>query len=48
VLEKVLSLIMMKRLEAFLTTTSALHPSQGGYWLQRGPLEQTLADIHAV
>jgi hypothetical protein len=48
VLEKVLSLIMMKRLESFLTTTSALHPSQGGFRPQRGPPEQTFTLSEAV
>ena len=48
VLEKVLSLMMMKRLESFLTSTSALHPAQGGFRPQRGPPEQTFTLSEAV
>ena len=47
-LEKVLSLIMMKRLESFLTETNALHPSQGGFRTQRGPPEQAFTLSEAV
>lgn len=38
--EKVLSLMMMHRLEQFLTKTDALHGSQGGFLRMRGPPEQ--------
>ncbi len=48
VLEKVLSLLMMKLLESFLTSTSSLHPSQGGFCPQRGPPEQTFTLSEAV
>ena len=37
---EILSLMMMKRLETYLTATDALHPSQGGFLPQRGPPEQ--------
>jgi hypothetical protein len=48
VLEKVLSLMMMKRLESFLLRTKALHCSQGGFLPHRGPPEQVFSLSEAV
>jgi hypothetical protein len=48
VLEKILSLMMMKRLESFLLGTKALHCSQGGFLPQRGPPEQVFTLSEAV
>jgi len=42
-LEKIVSLMMMRRLETFLLNTNALHPSQGGFLSQRGPPEQVFS-----
>lgn len=47
-LEKILSLMMMKRLEAFLLSTKSLHPSQGGFLPQRGPPEQVFTLSEAI
>ena len=47
-LEKILSLIMMKRLEQFLLETGSLHLSQGGFLPQRGPPEQVFTLSEAV
>jgi hypothetical protein len=47
-LEKILSLMMMKRLEIFLQATDALHLSQGGFLSQRGPPEQVFTLSESV
>jgi hypothetical protein len=47
-LEKILSLIMMKRLEVFLQSTRSLHLSQGGFLPLRGPPEQVFTLSEAV
>lgn len=46
--EKILSLMMMHRLERFLTETKALHGSQGGFLRQRGPPEQVFSLSESV
>ena len=48
VLEKIMSLMMMSRLEIFLRDTNALHRSQGGFLPQRGPPEQVFTLSEAV
>ena len=47
-LEKILSLMMMKRLEKYLMSTKSLHSSQGGFLPQRGPPEQVFTLSEAV
>jgi hypothetical protein len=45
---KVLSLIMMKRLEKFVASTGALSPNQGGFLQRRGCPEQVFTCSEAV
>jgi hypothetical protein len=46
--EKLLSLMMMHRLEEFLLKTDALHGSQGGFLRMRGPPEQVFTLSESV